>query len=69
MLEHNNHWLKYTDSVSVTFEWQKKDGRVDTVTQMASKDTVLCPVRQWEAVVKRITSYAGATSDTPVSAV
>ena len=42
---------------------------MDTVTQMASKDMVLCPVRQWASVVKRITSYAGATADTPVSAV
>ena len=69
VLAHNNPCLEYADSVSITFEWQKKDVREDTVTQMASKDMLLCIVRQWAAVVKRITRYAGATSDTPVSAV
>ena len=66
VLEHNNPWLEYAESVSITFEWQKKDVRIYTVTQMASKDMVLCPVRQRAAVVKRITSYTGATADTPV---
>ena len=68
-MTHNNPWLEYADCVSVTFEWQKKDERMDTVTQMASRDLILCGVRQWAAVVKRIRSYPGATEDTPVSAV
>ena len=68
-MTHNNPWLEYADCVSVTFEWQKKDERMDTVTQMASRDLILCGVRQWAAVVKRIWSYPGATEDTPVSAV
>ena len=61
--------LEYSDSISITFEMQKKDERNDTVTQWASGHTIMCPVRAWAAVVKRILSYPGADLDTPVSAV
>ena len=40
VLEHNNPWLEYAESVSITFEWQTKDVRMDTVTQMASAQYV-----------------------------
>ena len=36
-LSHNDSCLEYADCVSITFEFQKKDERNDTVTQMASK--------------------------------
>ena len=68
-LSHSDPLLEYADCVSITFEFQKKDERMDTVTQMASYDTILNPVRQWAALVKRISRYPGATRDTPVSAV
>ena len=68
-MSHNNPWLEFADCVSITFDWQKKDERMDTVTQMCSKDLLLCPVRQWAAIVRRIWDYAGATTETPVSAV
>ena len=42
---------------------------MDTVTQMALLDILLCPIRQWAAIVKRIRGYPGASDDTPVSAV
>ena len=42
---------------------------MDTVTQMASIDATMCPVRQKAALVRRIRSYPGATDDTPVSSV
>ena len=68
-LKHNNPWLEYADYVAITFDWQKKDEIMDTVTQMASKDPLLCPVRQWSSVVRIIWAYAGVTSETPVYAV
>ena len=55
--------------MSITFEWQKKDERNDTVDQLTSGHITLCPVRQWVGLVKRIRNYPGATNDTPVSAV
>lgn len=36
---------------------------------MKSGDVLLCPVRQWAAIVRRILKYPGANEDTPVSAV
>ena len=36
---------------------------------MASENIILCPVRQWAALVERIRKYQGSTGDTPVSAV
>ena len=68
-MTHNTPWLEYTDCVSITFKWLKKDTRMDTVTQMASKDITLRGMRQWAAVVWRIWGYPGATEDTPMSAV
>ena len=68
-LPHDSPLLRYADSVSITFEFQKKDERNDTFTQIFSEDELLCPVRSWAAVVRRIWSYPGANLDTPVSAV
>ena len=68
-LQHSNPNLKYADYVSITFEWQKKDERNDIVTQLASEHIIMCPVRQWTGLVKRIRNYPGATGNTPVSAV
>jgi len=66
---HSSKNLELSDSVSITFEWQKKDERNDTVTQMASKHAPFCPVWAWAALIKRIWSYPGACPETPVSAV
>jgi hypothetical protein len=68
-LKHNDPNLEYADCVSITFEWQKKDERMDSVTQLTTGDILLCPVRLWAAIVKRILRYPGANEDTPVSAV
>ena len=68
LVPHDDHFLENSDCVSITFEWQKKDERNDTVTQMATLHILLCPVRAWAAVVKRIRSYPGATDETKVSA-
>ena len=68
-MELNSPFLEYADCVSITFDWQKKDERQDTVTQMHSKDLILCPVRQWAAIVRRILGYPGAALETPVSAI
>ena len=48
---------------------QKKDEKADTVNQLASGDVVLCPVRSWAAIVKRIRRYPGSDDGTPVSSV
>ena len=69
LVPHTDPNLELSDSVSLTFEWQKKDERNDTVTQLASKHAPFCPVWAWAALVQRIWSYPGACPETPVSAV
>ena len=68
-LQYSDPYLEYADCVSITFEWQNKDEINDTVTQLASENIIICPVRQWAALVKRIRKYPRSTSDTPVSEV
>lgn len=68
-LNHDDRELEYADCISITFKWQKKDEQMDTVTQMVSGVTLLCPFCQWTAVIKRIRGYSGATDETLVSAV
>ena len=68
-LRHSDPNLEYADCVSITFEWQNKYERNDTVTQLASEHIILCKVRRWAGLVKWIRNYPGSTKDTPVSAV
>ena len=68
-MNQNDPFLEYADCVSITFDWQKKDERMDTVTQMCSKDLRLCPVRQWAALERRLLTYPGITPESPVSAI
>ena len=69
LLNHLDPQLEYADCVSKTFKWQKKDKRMDTVTQMASGNRSLCPIRLDAALVRRIRSYPGSSDNTPMSAV
>jgi hypothetical protein len=68
-LNHGDPQLEYADCTSITFEVQKNEERMDVVTQLTSGDLLLCPVRIWATIVRRIWQYAGATKDTPVSAI
>ena len=45
-LQHSENKLECADCVAITFEREKKDDRMDVVTQMASGDPWLCLVRQ-----------------------
>jgi hypothetical protein len=66
-LSHDHPELEFAECVSITFERQKKDEKMDTITQMASGDETLCPVRAAAAVVKRIRKNQGTSDNTPVS--
>ena len=69
LLNHSNPQCECADNVSITFEFQKKDERNDTVTQKDTDHTFMSPVKIWYAIVKRIRSYTGSNDDTPVSVV
>jgi hypothetical protein len=68
-LNHDHPDLEYAECVSITFERQKKDKKMDTVLLMASEDILLCPVRVAASIVKRIRSYLGTTQNSPISTV
>ena len=69
IIPHDSPDLHLADFVSITFEMQKKDEKSDRVTQHITHHEIMCPVRAWAAIIKRIRSYPGADDDTPVSAV
>jgi hypothetical protein len=69
LISHNNAELEFSDCILLTFEKQKKDKKMDTVTQMASGDIKLCPVCAAAAIIRRIRDYPGTTVDTPISAI
>ena len=69
IIRHDDPELEYADNVTIIFEMQKKDERDDSVTHWCTNHPILCPVRLWATVVKRIKSYPGTDDNTPVSAV
>jgi hypothetical protein len=56
IVPHESPNLHLADSVTLTFEYQKRDLRDDQVTQSKSGHTLLCPVRAAAKVVKRLLS-------------
>ena len=69
LLDHSNPQCEFADSVAITFEFQKKDERNDTVTQKGTDHAFMSPVKIWYEIVKRVRSYPGTDDDTSVSAV
>ncbi len=68
LVEHDDPHLKLSDCISITFEMQKKDEKNDTVTQMASGDVNMCPVRMAAAIVRCTRSYDKTDNNTPIPA-
>jgi hypothetical protein len=69
LISHNDAELEFLDCILLTFEKQKKDQKMDTITQMASGDIKLCPVCAAASIVRKIQDYPGTTVDTPISAI
>ena len=68
-LKHSDPNLALADTVTVTFEFQKSDERHESITMHRSGDNLLCPVRSWASIVRRILSYPGTNADTTVNTV
>jgi len=69
-----NHPLQYSDKnlasadcVSITFEYRKREVKNDIITQHRLGDPIICPVKSWAAIVKRILSYSGSSSSYSVN--
>jgi len=67
LVQHLDPNLSSAECVSITFEFQKRVTRNDTITQQRSSDSTLCPVRTWAAITQRILSYPGASPNDSVN--
>jgi hypothetical protein len=52
ILLHSHLDLKFADCVSLTFEHQKQQDKNDSVTQEATGNSVLCPVRFAAGIIR-----------------
>ena len=68
-LSHDNPQLRYADTCSITFEFQKNDERDITVTMHRTGDPVLCPCLVWADIVQRILGYPGTSPESTVCTV
>jgi hypothetical protein len=66
-ISHNHPSLHLADTVSITFEYQKRDIKNDIATHHKTKDIILCPVKVWCKIVHQIISYLSTTLDTTVN--
>jgi hypothetical protein len=48
LLDHEYKYLHLADTISLTFEQQKRDTKNDTITHHQTKDKLLCPVKNLE---------------------
>jgi hypothetical protein len=69
IVPHSCSKLHLADNVSITFETQKNERKNNTITQWATDHILLCPVKQWANIIKRIRSYPGVSETTLVLAV
>ena len=54
---HNNPQCDFADCVSITFEFQKKDERNDSVTQKDTNHAFMSPVKIWYAIIQNQRLY------------
>jgi hypothetical protein len=66
-LKHSDKNLHLASSVSITFEEQKRGTKNDTITHHRTTDPLLCPVKIWSKIVKRISAYPSSNPDTTVN--
>ena len=65
-LPHHHPELHAADTITITFIFQKNDERNEDVTMHCTLDPLLCPVKSFASIVRRIRSHPAATDSTPV---
>ena len=58
--------LHLADTISITFRYQKRDERDDTITHHRTLDPVLCPVKAWAYTARRLHILPGSSLATTV---
>ena len=69
ILKHSDPCLALTDTITITFEEQKNGEYHESVTMHRSRDTVLCPVRAWASIARRVLSYPDCNENSPVNTI
>ena len=67
LIHHKDKGLHKADSISITFECQKRDTKNDVITHHCTPDDLLCPVKIWSRIVKRLMSYPSTNPETKVN--
>jgi len=67
MVNHSDNNLHFSSSVSITFEEQKRGTKNDTITHHRTNDPLLCPVKIWSKIIKRILSYPSSDENSTVN--
>jgi hypothetical protein len=62
MLPHSPPRLHLADTIAITFEYQKRDKRNNTVTQLRTGNSTYCPVVVSAAVVRRLEAMSASES-------
>ena len=65
-LSHYDPRLHLATTVSITFRYQKRDQRDDTITHHRNLDPLMCPVKSWAFTVRRLIKLPGHTATTTV---
>jgi hypothetical protein len=66
LVPHHDSELHLADTVSITFRYQKRDERDDTITQHRTLDHTLCPVKAWAYTIRRLLRLPGVHPSTTV---
>jgi hypothetical protein len=67
LLKHSDPLLHLADTISITFEYQKWDIKNDIITHHKTVDPLLCPVKIWSRIIRRITAYPSLGPTTMVN--
>ena len=65
-LPYHHPELHAADTITITFIFQKNDERNEDVTMHCTLDPLLCPVKSFASIVRRIRTHPGATDSTLV---
>ncbi|WP_317202141.1 hypothetical protein, partial [Janthinobacterium sp.] len=57
IVPHSDPNLPNADTITVVFEFQKRDLRDDAITQSKTSDPLMCPVKAAAAIVRRIRQF------------
>jgi len=63
IIPHDSPLLEHADALAITFEYQKRDERDETITQQKTDHHLLCPVKIGAKIVRRMQAQ-GASDDT-----